>query len=42
VTVERLRQLISWTPPTEVEEGIKNTISFVDAQMMKRRIDDGV
>ena len=42
VTVERLRQLISWTPPTEVEEGIKNTFSFIAAQMTERRIDDGV
>jgi nucleoside-diphosphate-sugar epimerase len=42
VTVERLRQLISWTPPTEVEEGINDTFSFIAAQMTEGRIDDGV
>jgi dTDP-6-deoxy-L-talose 4-dehydrogenase (NAD+) len=28
VTVERLRELISWTPPTTVEEGIRRTIQL--------------
>lgn len=28
VTIERLRRLIGWTPPTEVTEGIEKTLSF--------------
>jgi nucleoside-diphosphate-sugar epimerase len=28
VTVERLRELISWTPPTTVEEGIRRTVQL--------------